>query len=470
MAFIFNCFNTSESNFGQSCNILSIKEWYGRFRKEWRGKYIFILFIFVLILCLKEIYFLYLGLLKGLALKYLFAGSCTLIALMWTPIRPFIGVIVYCLLAYLIPLGGFWFSRTVTLATLWGWLIWAIKNKKYRFVKATQNYLILGLWLMMLISIIFAFDKSLCWQPLETISKVFFFYFAVINLIDSKRNLKYFIWTILFIFGFLSLDVGASYLFRGITHLGGAGCGDNNLFALSLVMTIPFAFYFSFVEKSPLKKVILALLFLSMILATILTFSRGGFLGLVTVLGLIWLKTKYKLISSFTSLFLILCVLLFLPQGYKDRIHSILEYRQDGSAMGRIVAWKTGLKMIKDKPVIGVGLGNFSLLIPQYNPYAHTGIEPHNSFIQIASECGLIALLFFILLPIISIRELWQLRKKFANTQKGKWVVSMANMLEISFCGYIVSGSFLHQAHMPLFYLFIALSVVVKQIAEKEEE
>lgn len=472
MQVLLNYLANSNSNFGQFCllNILSMKEWYFRFRKEWRGKYTsFILLIFFLVLCL-EIYFVYLALLKGLSLKYIFAGSFVLIFLMWTPIRPFIGIVIYSTLVYLCPMEGFGFSRIVTLATLFGWLVWIIKNKKYGFVKAKQNYLILGLWIMMLISIIFAFNKSLCWESLENISKVFFFYFAAINLIDSKRYLNYFIWTILFIFGLLSIDRAICCFFKGMTYCGGPGGGDNNIFAILLVMVIPFAFYFCFVEKSIIKKVILSLLFLSLILATIATFSRGGFLGLVTVLGLIWLKTKYKLISSFTSIILIIGVLFFLPQGYKDRVHSILEYRQDGSAMGRIEAWKAGWEMIKDRPMTGVGLGNFSSLSHIYNPQVpEEDIEPHNSFIQIAAECGLIALLFFVLLPVISIWELWRLKRRFADTHKGKWVVSMANMLEISFCGYLISGSFMHEAHMLLFYLFIALSGAIKQIAEKEE-
>lgn len=441
-----------------------------RFKEEWRGKYLFILLIFFLILGLKEVHFLYLALERDLSLKYIFAGSGALISLMFTPIRPFIGIIVYCLLVYLFPMGGFGFSRTVTLATLFGWLIWAIKNKKYKLVKAKQNYLVLGLWMMILISVIFAFNKASGWESFESVSKVFFFYFAAINLIDSKRNLKCFIWTILFIFGFLSLDVEASYLLKGISRLGGAGSGDNNLFALSLVMTIPFAFYFFMVEKSLIKKGILALLFPSMILAIILTFSRGGFLGLSAVLGLIWIKSKYKFISLFIgSSLLIIVGLFFLPEGYKDRIYTILEYRQDSSARGRIDAWKAGWEMIKDRPVTGVGLGNFSSLSHKYNPQAPEGIEPHNSFIQIASESGLIALLFFLLLPISSIWNLWQVRKKFAHTQEGRWVVPITNMIEVGLCGYVVSGSFLHEAYMPLFYLFIALSVVVKQIAERDK-
>jgi len=472
MRFFLYCLERLEGHYGQYCLLVlfSLRDWYKKLKESWQGKYTFIWLTFFLILGLKEVHFLYLALSRGLALKYILAGSCALISLMFTPMQPLIGIIIYCLVVYLFPISGFGFSRTVTLATLFGWLIWVVKNKKYSFVQAKQNYFILGLWLMMLFSIITAFDKKLYWESIESISKVFFFYFAAINLIDSKRKLMYFIWIILFIFGFLSLDVEASYFLSGTTHLGGAGEGDNNLFALLLVMTIPCAFYSFFVEESLLKKGILALLFLSMILATILTFSRGGFLGLVTVLGLIWLKTKHKFISLFTSIFLIGGVLIFLPQGYKARIHTILEYRQDGSAMGRIEAWKAGWEMIKDRPIIGVGLGNFSLLSHKYNPQAPKGIKPHNSFIQIASECGLIALLFFVLLPVISIWELWRLRRRLADTEKGKWIVPVANILEISFYGYLISGSFLHQAHMPLFYLFVALSVAVKQIAKREKE
>jgi O-antigen ligase len=78
----------------------------------------------------------------------------------------------------------------------------------------------------------------------------------------------------------------------------------------------------------------------------------------------------------------------------------------EGTSIGqRVVMWRNTVRMIRDHPIIGVGTGGFQ---DGYRPYAQgapgwQGFEsgdPHNQFLKIQSEQGLIglaALLFFII-------------------------------------------------------------------------
>ncbi len=89
----------------------------------------------------------------------------------------------------------------------------------------------------------------------------------------------------------------------------------------------------------------------------------------------------------------------------------------------RLVAWKKTIQMIADKPILGVGAGNWKLTFPEYGlkkTYAERGRyhykRPHNDFLWTASEIGIpgaLAYFLFLLLPlIIGIKALSRISEK----------------------------------------------------------
>ena len=69
----------------------------------------------------------------------------------------------------------------------------------------------------------------------------------------------------------------------------------------------------------------------------------------------------------------------------------------------RFIMWKNTLKMVQDHWLLGVGIGNWDLIYPQYergellrpNYYAK---RPHNDFLWVAAETGIFSLFFFLIL------------------------------------------------------------------------
>ena len=72
----------------------------------------------------------------------------------------------------------------------------------------------------------------------------------------------------------------------------------------------------------------------------------------------------------------------------------------------RIAAWKGAFVMIKENPLFGIGYGLFPFYIPSFAPEVGQ-MDAHNTYILIAAEMGVPALiLFLIVLLLISLRTM----------------------------------------------------------------
>jgi O-antigen ligase len=84
---------------------------------------------------------------------------------------------------------------------------------------------------------------------------------------------------------------------------------------------------------------------------------------------------------------------------------------QDYSMQGRLRFWQAALEIFRDHP-LGIGLGNFAFVYPQYQQdYVYYSVDPHSWPLQLLSELGIggIVLLLAILLAVVWwTRRLWK--------------------------------------------------------------
>jgi len=156
------------------------------------------------------------------------------------------------------------------------------------------------------------------------------------------------------------------------------------------------AVFLLWLTTSRLRKNIL--FFLILMLGTaglIVTFSRGGFIGLAAgIIAVLVFSKAYYLISSkkFLSV-LILC--LFAGTILAPNIYKFVMSRPEAS-QSRFHLYKVGLNMIKEHPFLGVGLNSHLIISPRVDPEKYFFPTPtHNQYIFMASEVGIPGLLFF---------------------------------------------------------------------------
>jgi O-antigen ligase len=138
----------------------------------------------------------------------------------------------------------------------------------------------------------------------------------------------------------------------------------------------------------------------TMAVALLLTQSRGGILSAGAVVAL-WTLRGARVWRGRGSLAVGVAAALGLavelaPETTWRRAETTLDYQEDASAQGRIDAWRTGLNVLAERPLSGVGAGAFALAWPEFAPGdAGPPRSAHNTFVQIVGELGLPALVLF---------------------------------------------------------------------------
>ncbi|MDD3487045.1 MAG: O-antigen ligase family protein [Candidatus Moranbacteria bacterium] len=156
-----------------------------------------------------------------------------------------------------------------------------------------------------------------------------------------------------------------------------------------------------FVAKEKSQKIFLAISAALALLASILSFSRGGYLGLIAggfFFAAVYLKRANLLGKAMLAVFIfIVGITVFNSQTVVKRLASSFNLRE-GSNAERIENWNQAMDMVRDYPLSGVGLGNYARTIDPESG-TRSSIYAHNLFLDIAAETGILnAIVFFGLL------------------------------------------------------------------------
>lgn len=300
-------------------------------------------------------------------------------------------------------------------------------------------------------------------------------YFLVLKTTKSYSDLKFYFFSLLIIGGSLAMSTAT----LGATgRLSVGSTLDPNDLAMVLVTILPFSIIY-FLKSMGTMKMVYCGLMVVILLAIILTGSRGGFLGLVAVMGYLVFKRypgingekgkiyffrKITLTAIAVSVFLSLS-----PPEYIERINSLLnledDYNVSNSKQGRLGIWASGIDIMMSRPY-GVGIGAFPAA---QGTLADDGAyrAAHNTLLLVGVELGFLGLLLFLSFYVLAIKSLSKIKRISTPETREMFLFGIA--LRAALLGFFVASFFLSQAYSPLFYFLVALSVLLSLIYEKNE-
>lgn len=271
--------------------------------------------------------------------------------------------------------------------------------------------------------------------------------------------------------------------YAGSDRAGYSSSYDPNDFAYVLIGLLPIVTTFGVVSKRA-KRLLYFGIACMMILAMLLTQSRGGFIGLIFDIGamtfalpvawrgqLLFQTSKSKVFARVALLALIgVAGWQSLPENDRSRLSSISELGSDYNAnatdiraptAGRLAIWSRNLPLILDRPW-GFGAGTFTVVDGRFAGGRYRAA--HNTFLQALMELGIPGFVLFMATIVSSLRYLGvpsDLDPDRAGIASRDEPRAFARALGIGLVGLCISGFFLSELFANVFWTLIALSCAV---------
>jgi len=253
-----------------------------------------------------------------------------------------------------------------------------------------------------------------------------------------------------------------------------AGMGDGllsnpNDLAMNIAMNWPLCLVFLLTAGGILKRSFWAVAMLVMIYALMATYSRAGFMALaVAILICLWdfgIRGRRAYLLGIAALGLA-GMIVVAPGNYVKRLETLFGKFQEGdydrgSAEARKELLEKSLAITATHPLFGIGPGNF----PSY-----TGLwrVTHNTYSQLSSECGIPALLLFLLLLRRTFLNLFYLRKMPRAPDKQEMHL-YASALSASFVAYLVGAFFSSSAYELFPYYMVMYTTLLYRLGFPEQ-
>lgn len=168
-------------------------------------------------------------------------------------------------------------------------------------------------------------------------------------------------------------------------------------------------------------------------LALILSCTRGIWVSIIFPIGFLAflvlkkIRPKNVFLTAFLSLAIFILIFPFanlifaFPQFGLSNVpgsQNVLIERlmtstsiEETSNLGRIFIWKETLKSIISNPVLGVGIGNFPIILSQEISLTKAGSSAHNLYLNVGAEMGVLAMFVFIWFLFELLRNGWYVFK-----------------------------------------------------------
>jgi len=332
----------------------------------------------------------------------------------------------------------------------------------------------------MIFAVIFSIDPLYSLSEFKSEPRKFLLLFPVIaTVMASPQRLK----RVVYVSMFTSLVIVAlgyySYIYHDIyvlkpdvplMHVW------HNKFARYLNTLLPFTFILFFIWKKRWHRALLFSIFAISVIALVLSTSRGGYLAFLSM-AIIWsmflAKTKgynlKKLLMRMLALVLVVVALSWLAfPVFQDRMAALSIDIRDVN--GRVVAWKATIESVRQKPFLGWGYGKkifhredvFENTKFKKRPIYRKMMEfddPHNTFSSVLFHQGIVGLIIYVSLIVLSVRVFWKEALKSSGIKSYILVACVSIMVG----NYIVHSMFT-QLRLQDLAVVLGLGLAAKSI------
>jgi O-antigen ligase len=203
-----------------------------------------------------------------------------------------------------------------------------------------------------------------------------------------------------------------------------------------------------------------------------MTYSRGGWLGLVAAAALFLVLIDRRFII--VGIIALVALYFALPEVILDRFLSIGDL-DDTSTAFRVFIWMGTIAMLRDFWFTGIGHGveAFSMIYPVYSFSTIISPHSHNLYLQIMTSAGFAGITMFLIALLSFFRQIFtaiskQLRS--GTTDKAAGILQIAAVSSVF--GFLIQGftdySFYNYRVTFVFWAVIGIGLMTARFTNKE--
>lgn len=401
--------------------------------------------------------------------------------------KPFIGLSLW-LWTSLVPMQTWAYGLSTSLR--WN-LIFALSTIiGYIFMKDKPkvkiNGILVGMIFLLLVATLSAiFNEGFgphVWDRWERFLKATIFFVFVMLIVDKKIHVEALMWACVLSITATAAKQGIKVFVSGGTHVVygmSTTFDDNNLSAFATLLCIPFTLYLISLYKNQLiiKWGLIGAVGVSVIFV-LGSDSRGGLLGLLVLAGYYFVKSDRKVPIAIAFVFVGAIGLSLMDASWFERMDTINNASEDGSFMGRVIAWKLSILMALNSPFFGGGFDaiaykpTWTLLLSDWNtvnfissPYPTTGHVAHSIYFQVLGDLGFLGFFIYSYILLGSYR-----RFSIANVRKNEednWRQDVSLFIRLSLICVFVSGAALSAAYNEIVFMIAGLAAGLQSVSSK---
>lgn len=391
----------------------------------------------------------------------------------------------------------------IVTSSLFIWFFIGYRNKCIYVNKSKVYWPIFGFIAWCFVSLLWVENGYLAIIMLVQFVVASLAFFLTINVINDYKKIEYFIKLIVMSLMLISAIGLLQYYFYDIGFVQhfftqivapSSTFGNKNFASHFLVMVLPLSVVLFLSSKNNSQIILYSITTTIGLWFLIYTVARQAYVA-ISIEALVLLmffaldawknkdkallatinNKKNKVIASiFIMLFLILSANIT-NQGFtdsKEKIEKIQSISVDNHNP-RLPAWRNTIEMIKEHPIIGVGVGQWQAKYPLYYDRIMKDVifnestrlkRLHNEYLETLANVGVIGYLFLLWIVWIMVEKIWSVLRD--NKNKYRFYVLGLSLGVIGFL--IVSMfSFPIRVFLPVFLLFIFIGIIASIDSKK---
>ena len=330
------------------------------------------------------------------------------------------------------------------------------------------------LWVWMTITSAFSINPSdVVWARWVFVSKIYLMLLVTLMLLRERQQINTLVWIVVCSIGFFGFKGGIfTVLTGGAFHVWGppgSMVEENNALAVALIVILPLMYYLRQTAESRWLRLGLAVAMVFVGISILGSQSRGALVGLLAMSTMLGLKSKHPIRFGLVLVALLAGGINFMPDTWAERMNTIQNFEEEGSALSRIYTWQTLLNVAIDRPLVGAGFGADNLRVfaryaptaPEYSGFHDKAWVAHSIYMQALGEHGFVGLALYLAIWIwvwFGAAKTAKLAERLPDLQD--WVPVLMRMCQVSTIGFCAGGAFLSLMALDLpYYLLIFVTL-----------